>query len=600
MLPVFSAWSAISDLHPRPCFTQDEAMKNKFLGQFESFDAAQEIFSASFVPWFVAKTGASAQPAPVQVNQGIAPAPGVSTVGSATVVSTGGITFDLNFTAAAMAAPASFRAGIVQAATMLSNVISDKITVNFKIDYSGTGGGAAAGPDAGYYESYSLIRSDLLKTAAAGDTTFNYLPAATGIQGSSNVAVWNAELKLFGILGANDTTTDDGSAVFATDINPNLLVGVALHELTHALGRVPYGSAPDIFDLFRFTAPGARLFQGGSTAPASYFSLDGGVTKLADFGQSSDPSDFLNSGVQGSNDPFNEYYNAATSQNLSKVDLTLLHSLGYHVNTPSTPLADLTISSLAVTGSTVNFALKDVGAAAAGASVSALYLSTHTTVTTSDTLIGTYSASSLQAGATQSESIAFSLPSNIAAGTYYLGVIADATSKVAESNETNNVSSSIPVVVGNAAANTISGSNAIMVGLAGNDTIVSNGGNNVMVGGAGNDNLYGGAGNDQFVFNATSEGLDQIYNFHAGDAIAFASSGFGAHLAAAGANTGVLDASHFVANTTGPTTAAQEFWFNTATHTLYFDSNGSAPGGQTAMAHLQNSYVLHNTDILIV
>ncbi|WP_457824323.1 hypothetical protein, partial [Staphylococcus aureus] len=91
----------------------------------------QEIFSASFVPWFVAKTGASAQPAPVQVNQGIAPAPGVSTVGSATVVSTGGITFDLNFTAAAMAAPASFRAGIVQAATMLSNVISDKITVNF-------------------------------------------------------------------------------------------------------------------------------------------------------------------------------------------------------------------------------------------------------------------------------------------------------------------------------------------------------------------------------------------------------------------------------------------------------------------------------------
>jgi hypothetical protein len=60
------------------------------------------------------------------------------------------------------------------------------------------------------------------------------------------------------VIGAKDTSTDDGSATFATDINPNLLVGVAPHELTHAMGRVPYGppysSAPDIFDLFRFTA----------------------------------------------------------------------------------------------------------------------------------------------------------------------------------------------------------------------------------------------------------------------------------------------------------------------------------------------------------
>jgi hypothetical protein len=47
-------------------------------------------------------------------------------------------------------------------------------------------------------------------------------------------------------------------------------------------------------------------------------------------------------------------------------------------------------------------------------------------------------------------------------------------------------------------------------------------------------------------------------------------------------------------------TTAQEFWFNTATHTLYFDANGSVPGGQIAIAHLQNTYVLHNTDILLV
>ena len=58
-----------------------------------------------------------------------------------------GITINLLFDAAAMAAPASFRAGIQQAASILSATITDKITVNIKVDYSGTGGGAAVRPD---------------------------------------------------------------------------------------------------------------------------------------------------------------------------------------------------------------------------------------------------------------------------------------------------------------------------------------------------------------------------------------------------------------------------------------------------------------------
>src|SRR5205085_5522331 len=111
----------------------------------------------------------------------------------------------------------------------------------------------------------------------------------------------------------------------------NLLVGVALHELTHAMGRVPYGapygSQPDILDLFRFTSAGTRLINGASTAPAAYFSADGGNTKLADYGQNSDPSDFLNSGVQRSTDPFNEYYGGGTIQGLTAADKAQLDAL---------------------------------------------------------------------------------------------------------------------------------------------------------------------------------------------------------------------------------------------------------------------------------
>jgi serralysin len=251
-----------------------------------------------------------------------------------------GITINLEFDAAAMAAPASFRAGIEQAASILSSTITNKITVNLQIDYSGTGGGAAAGPDNGQFVNYSTVRADLIQNAAPGDTTFNALPTGSTIQGQSSVAVWNAQLKLFGLLGANDTTTDDGSATFATDISSSLLVGVALHELTHALGRVPYGSAPDIFDLFRFTSPGARLFSSSATAPAAYFSVDGGNTKLADYGQTSDPSDFLNSGVQGGNDPFNEFYTGSTLQSLTTVDKEQLDALGFHISAPATTVIE--------------------------------------------------------------------------------------------------------------------------------------------------------------------------------------------------------------------------------------------------------------------
>jgi hypothetical protein len=305
-----------------------------------------EIF-ATFSPWASWLSDGnpfapSAVPALPTVGDGSA---GVGDPGSTVAVTSGGITINLIFDTAAMAAPASFRAGIQQAVAILTAAISDKITVNLKIDYSGTGGGASAGPDHGVFQSYSSIRADLINNATPGDTSFNALAAGSTLQGQTNVAVWNAQLKLWGLMGANDTTTDDGSATFATDINPNLLVGVALHELTHAMGRVPFGPQPDIFDFFRFTSAGTRLFQAGATAPAAYFSLDGGNTKVADYGRTSDASDFLNSGVQGPSDPFNEFYNGSTSQQLTAADLKQLDALGFHLVTPDTQAPILVIDN---------------------------------------------------------------------------------------------------------------------------------------------------------------------------------------------------------------------------------------------------------------
>ena len=99
-----------------------------------------------------------------------------------------------------------------------------------------------------------------VNNASPGDTTFNSLPAGSTIAGQSSVAVWYSQEKLWGMISPTGTEVD-GSAKFSTDINPNLLVGVALHELTHAMGRVPYGSQPDVFDFYRFTSAGNYLLN---------------------------------------------------------------------------------------------------------------------------------------------------------------------------------------------------------------------------------------------------------------------------------------------------------------------------------------------------
>ncbi len=293
-----------------------------------------------------------------------------STTPTPTLVGTaGGLQINLVWGSNVSGAPATFQAGIIKAAQMLCDALSNKVVLNINISYTGTGGGAGAGPTNGTYLPYSTVVANLKSHAASGDTTFNGLPTGTTIQGQSQVLVFEAQLKLWGLA---PMSASDGQAIFATDINPSLLPGVALHELTHAMGRVPFGPSPDIFDLFRYTPQGTLLFSGSIPAAASYFSLDGGKTKLADYGRNSDPSDFLNTGIQGNSDPLNEFYNSSTTQTLSQIDLKQFAALGFTLKTTttSTPipstgsiatfisnLASLSSSSFAITDTSANIAL---------------------------------------------------------------------------------------------------------------------------------------------------------------------------------------------------------------------------------------------------
>jgi VCBS repeat-containing protein len=243
---------------------------------------------------------------------------------------------NLVYDAAALAAPQSFRDGMQAAANMLDAHLIDNITVNIAVSY-GTFNGAAlpnqntsegqigpGGDGAGDTESYSNLRNLLAthETSTTDVTSVNNLPTGSSIGGQSSFLIGTAQGKALGVNSATDTTID-GQIGMGTGFTGNVLFAGALHELTHAMGRV----AGDSLDLFRFNEDGSlnHVFGGAKPATAAYFSIDGGATKIADFGINSDPGDFLNGGVQGT-DPFNE---TVGGRGLTTADMTMMDVLGF-------------------------------------------------------------------------------------------------------------------------------------------------------------------------------------------------------------------------------------------------------------------------------
>jgi subtilase family serine protease len=109
---------------------------------------------------------------------------------------------------------------------------------------------------------------------------------------------------------------------------------------------------------------------------------------------------------------------------------------------------DLTVSlftapSSVVAGATMNVSeyTNNIGAGAAGASVTRYYLSTNFALDASDILLpGGRAVGPLAAGSSSSGGTTVSVPSSVAPGGYYLIAMADADRAVAESAETNNTS----------------------------------------------------------------------------------------------------------------------------------------------------------------
>ncbi len=249
-------------------------------------------------------------------------------------ITSSGLKINLVWDTNAQAAPQAFRSAVQSAANILQQTFSNNITLNFNIGYGEvagqklTNGSAAAGPAYGNYISIGALKNTLLSSSTSKDDQQAYAGLSTTLNpnGNGSVAVWSAEEKALGLISGTASNID-GYVGFATDVPSADLVGVALHELTHAMGRTsgygPYG----IEDLFRYSAAGVHSFSGG--VGASYLSLDNGLTHLADFATSSDYGDFSNSSPLTREDAFNAFYDAGTLQTLSTTDIRAMDVLGF-------------------------------------------------------------------------------------------------------------------------------------------------------------------------------------------------------------------------------------------------------------------------------
>jgi hypothetical protein len=99
-------------------------------------------------------------------------------------------------------------------------------------------------------------------------------------------------------------------------------------------------------------------------------------------------------------------------------------------------------TTIATGGSTViDCWLVNFGSAAP-ASTTGIYLSTDTTITTSDRLVTTVTSPALTIHGTPGyydrQTVTLNLPGDLAPGTYYIGGIADYTNGITESDEANN------------------------------------------------------------------------------------------------------------------------------------------------------------------
>lgn len=130
-----------------------------------------------------------------------------------------------------------------------------------------------------------------------------------------------------------------------------------------------------------------------------------------------------------------------------ELDNVLVDTTMFEVRTPPPPSPNLVVATVSATVGTtaspgevfdVDHTVRNDGEVDAGAFRVGIYLSDDSTIDSADVLLSSRLITSLDAGASDTQTSAVQVPAGTAAGTWYVGVIADDQGAVAEGNESDN------------------------------------------------------------------------------------------------------------------------------------------------------------------
>ena len=289
--------------------------------------------------------------------------------------------------------------------------------------------------------------SDLVADTDSTSTSYSHMGLAAGSTRHYRVSAINSE----GTGPASDSdsaTTDAASA-------PDFVVGTPTVD----------DSSPTEGESFTLSVTVRNQGDGsaGSTTLCYYRSSDSTIT-TSDTEVGTDSVSGLS--AEGSGDesidltapdtPGTYYYGACVDSVSGESDTTNNCSSGVAVTVSAATAPDLTVDTPTVDDSspaggesfTLSVTVRNQGDGSSGSTTLRYYRSTDSTITSSDTSVGTDSVSGLNASGSGDESIDLTAPDT--PGTYYYGACVDSVS--GESDTTNNCSSAVTVTVSAAPA----------------------------------------------------------------------------------------------------------------------------------------------------
>ncbi len=263
---------------------------------------------------------------------------------------------------------AAFKATVQAAANFIGNAIANPVSVTLQVGWGETGGtpiptnaAATGAPSTTSGLSYSQLVNALTSSAQSNGLPqlASVLPANDPMAAFGTWEISPAEAMALGLGSLFSGTSVQGEIGFNASDNWSYgttvgssqydLFAAAMHEITHALGRVSFYNTGvyDPLNLYTYAAPG-QLQTTGSLP--EYFSLDNGNTSLNAFDSVNDTADW-GSGVSG--DSFGSA-SPGVQGKLTFTDLLVMASLGFKM----APAYNLTGPTTVNPGSSITLTLQ--------------------------------------------------------------------------------------------------------------------------------------------------------------------------------------------------------------------------------------------------